>query len=109
MTAPVAVAANAVGAVLLVLATMACGADPSDAVTGEQVYMANCASCHAPVGSGGVGTRLNDGVTVARLTDAQMTAVVADGVRTMPANSGKLTATQIAAVVAYVRYDLQQP
>ncbi|MBK8333268.1 MAG: c-type cytochrome [Acidimicrobiaceae bacterium] len=33
----------------------------------------------------------------------QMTAVVADGVRTMPANSGKLTATQIAAVVAYVR------
>ena len=87
MTAPVAVAANAVGAVLLVLATMACGADPSDAVTGEQVYMANCASCHAPDGSGGVGTRLNDGVTVARLTDAQMTAVVADGVRTMPALS----------------------
>ena len=109
MTAPIAVAANAVGAVLLVLATMACGADPSDAVTGEQVYMANCASCHAPDGSGGVGTRLNDGVTVARLTDAQMTAVIADGVRTMPANLGKLTATQIAAVVAYVRYDLQQP
>ena len=84
------------------IALAACAPDPSDANTGSEVYQASCASCHGANGGGGAGPALDDGVLVAKYTDAEMAGVIRNGVLTMAAVPG-LTDEQIAAVVAFLR------
>ena len=73
-------------------------------VAGRQVYIDRCANCHGNDGGGGQGTKLSDGLMVTRypLIDDQI-AIVADGVRLMPAFAEALNPEQIRAVVRYTR------
>ena len=73
-------------------------------VAGRQVYIDRCANCHGNDGGGGQGTKLSDGLMVTRYPqiDDQI-AIVADGVRLMPAFAEVLEPEQIAAVVKYIR------
>lgn len=79
-------------------------ADDPVLVEGQALYTANCASCHGLDGSGGAGSKLNEGRMIEQfpLVDDQI-AVVSGGQRSMPAFSGKLSGEEIVAVVAYTR------
>ena len=73
-------------------------------VAGRQVYVERCANCHGDDGGGGRGSRLSDGVTLARYPGiAEQIGVVADGVRAMPAFADVLTPEQIEAVTRFTR------
>lgn len=84
-------------------------AKPSDPVLarGQEVYMANCASCHGSTGNGGAGPKLK-GVVASRYTlDAQM-KIIADGRRgtAMAPFKDKLSPEEIEAVARYERESL---
>lgn len=87
-------------------ALTACGpSKPDDPVLakGQEVYLANCASCHGVDGEGGTAPRL---IGIARTMDvAKQTGIVTNGVTgsRMQAWAGKLTDEEIAAVVRYTR------
>ena len=73
-------------------------------VEGRTVYIERCANCHGNDGGGGRGTKLSDGLMVARYPVIEdQTEIVADGVRSMPAFAEVLDPDQIAAVVRYTR------
>ncbi len=97
----------AAGVLALVMVAMACAPDPSDAVTGPEIYEAACVSCHGPAGGGGSAPRLNDGTVAAKYDAASMAAVIRDGVGLMLPNNGRLTQLQIDTVVAYVLGEMQ--
>lgn len=79
-------------------------ADDPELVVGRTVYANQCASCHGPDGGGGRGTQLNGGMVELTYPDPDdQRAVVADGLRTMPGFSGRLSAEEIDAVVRYTR------
>lgn len=74
---------------------------------GAEVYAASCAGCHGADGGGGAGPQLSDGAVVDAFPDeADQVAVVTDGRGGMPAFGERLSAEEIAAVVAYTRTDL---
>ncbi len=79
------------------------------AADGAAVYKAKCASCHAADGSGSspmgkkMGLRDLGSADVQKQTDAQLTAIVADGKAKMPAYGAKLSAEEIKALVAHIR------
>ena len=78
-------------------------------VVGEQVFAANCSTCHGAHGEGAVGPRLSGGAVVRRYPDkADQIAVVTNGRAGMPAWKGRLTPAQIAAVVEYTRTGLSR-
>jgi cytochrome c oxidase subunit II len=97
------------------LTAASCGADdegatPSDPVLaqGQQVYRANCASCHGVKGDGGLAPRLA-GVVAARYPDiADQEAVIVEGRGTMPAFGQRLSPEEITAVARYTREFLGQ-
>ena len=73
----------------------------SSAISGKQVFVGNCGSCHtfAPAGtSGQVGPDL-DGLS---LTVAQVAQQVRQGGGAMPSFAGSLTPAQIQAVATFV-------
>ena len=73
-------------------------------VAGRQVYIDRCANCHGNDGGGGRGTKLSDGRMIARYPNVgDQVAVIADGVRSMPAFVDVLNREEIAAVVRYTR------
>jgi mono/diheme cytochrome c family protein len=81
---------------------------------GAAIYKSKCEHCH---GADGMSHTFAGKMTsaakfgdpeVAKMTDADWTAVVKGGKKKMPAFGKKLTDNQIAAVVAYVR-TLQTP
>ncbi len=76
----------------------------SELQLGQTVYTRNCASCHGAAGAGGRGVRLNEGAVLRSfpLVSDQID-VIANGRRTMPAFSGRLTEEDIEAVVRYTR------
>ncbi|MGN6696118.1 MAG: outer membrane protein assembly factor BamB family protein [Aquihabitans sp.] len=94
----------------------ACSSDSSDGGSdgaaakdpGASIYQSNCATCHAPDGSGGQGPAIGDGKAEAKYTEAEMVDIVTDGRDSMPAWKGTLSAEEIDQVVAYVRDDLSQ-
>ena len=98
---------GAAGVLGLVLVAMACAPDPSDAVTGPEIYEAACISCHGPSGGGGSGPRLNDGNTAAKYDADAMVGIINEGVGLMLPNNGRLTQAQIDTVVAYVLGEMQ--
>ena len=94
-----------------------CGSDPSPEVevgpdgtpdpvlvTGREVYVDRCSSCHDSDGSGtGNGPRLNRG----RLLEAyagsrEVAAVVTEGRNRMPGFGSLLTTSEIDAVLRYI-------
>ena len=78
-------------------------------VVGEQVFAANCSTCHGAHGEGSVGPRLSGGAVVRRYPNpADQIAVVTNGRAGMPAWKGRLTRAQIAAVVEYTRTGLNR-
>ena len=73
---------------------------------GEKVYSANCAACHRPDGKGAGPIKALDGSPVVNDADkAKQLDVVLHGRLNgaMPAWQGKLSATEIAAVVTYTK------
>jgi mono/diheme cytochrome c family protein len=93
------------------LVAVACGggggdiATPTDPVLaeGQNVYRANCASCHGTKGGGGQGPKLA-GVVEAKWTLEQHMAIIAGGRGAgMPKFESRLTPEQIEAVARYER------
>lgn len=74
-------------------------------VQGLAIYEQRCATCHGASGQGGRGKRINDGRTVEAYPDIdEMITVVAEGKGSgMPEFASKLEASEIHAVVRYVR------
>lgn len=74
------------------------------ALSGAQVYAANCAVCHGAQGQGGSGPRLAGS---ARAADERLLRnVVRYGNGMMPGFEGRLSEAEIEAVVAFVAGDL---
>jgi cytochrome c6 len=76
---------------------------------GQDVFKAKCAMCHGADGSASTGMGKSMGLKplsspeVQKMSDADMTALIANGKGKMPASKGKLTDAQISDVVAYVK------
>ena len=98
-----------------VSALAACGQSESDSpeaeFTTEQaeaLYVEHCASCHALNGTGSVGPPIGDGIANEKYTRDEMIEQVRDGQGSMPAFSDRLSESEMAAVVDYVRNNLTQ-
>lgn len=77
--------------------------DPVLAV-GRDVWSQHCASCHGNSGGGGSGPQLSDGKVVEAFPDAaNEIQVILDGIGDMPGFAGKLSDSQLEAVVRYTR------
>lgn len=91
-------------AFLVLLAMPALAGDDSAAV-----YKAKCAMCHGADGAGqtpmGKNMKIRDlrSPEVQKLTDKELTALIADGKGKMPAYKSKLSAAEIAGQVALIR------
>ena len=67
---------------------------------GRQLFLLNCAHCHAPDATGDEGPDLH-GV---RKSDAKIAALIRDGVKgEMPKFGAKLSAADIQALIAFIR------
>lgn len=73
------------------------------------LYQAKCKPCHGADGAAGtpagkkLGARDFHSAGVQKQTDAQLLAVVKNGLKKMPKFDGKLTEDQMKQLVAYVR------
>lgn len=78
---------------------------PSDPVLaqGQQIYKANCASCHGQKGGGGIGTKLAGLVAKKYPNIADQEAVIANGRSSMPKFGSRLSPEEINAVARYER------
>jgi cytochrome c6 len=100
------IAGIAVGAMLL--AGIVFLSVPAKADTAEATYKSKCAMCHGADGKGetptGKAMKVNDfaSETVQKMSDADLTDVIAKGKGKMPAFK-TLTADQVKDLVAYVR------
>jgi cytochrome c6 len=76
---------------------------------GQDTFKAKCAMCHGADGSGstpmGKSMGLKDlgSAAIQGMSDADLTAAIANGKGKMPAYKGKLTDAQIGDVVSYIR------
>jgi cytochrome c6 len=76
---------------------------------GADTYKAKCASCHGATGAGdtamGKNLKLRDlgSAEVQKLSDAELTTVIAKGKKPMPGYEGKLTNDQINDLVKFIR------
>ena len=76
---------------------------------GAALFKSKCAGCHSPDGSGsgpaGKAMHLRDlgSAEVQKQSDAELTAIIANGKGTMPGYKGKLTDEQIKQVVSFIR------
>ena len=77
--------------------------------TGADVFKTKCASCHGADGKGettmGKNLKLKDlgSAEVQSKSDADLTKLIEDGKKPMPAYKGKLTDDQIKDVVKYIK------
>jgi mono/diheme cytochrome c family protein len=91
--------------VLLLAGGAARGADEATV----KLYKAKCGSCHAADGSGtsvvGKALKLRDfrDPEAQKISDADLTTLIAKGKDKMPGNEKSLTPDQIKALVAYTR------
>ena len=79
------------------------------AATAAETYKAKCAMCHGENGKGettmGKNMKLRDlgSADVQKLSDADLTKVIADGKGKMPAYKGKLADADIEGLVKHIR------
>jgi len=68
-------------------------------------YKAKCAMCHGADGSGkaSMGTKDLGSADIQKMSDADLTAAIANGKGKMPSYKGKLTDAQISDLVKYIR------
>jgi mono/diheme cytochrome c family protein len=100
---PAATPAGATSETTTASAATGSGASGDDSA-GKAVFAANCASCHAADGTGGVGPDLT---TLPAAADPAVVAKqVQNGGAIMPAFSGKLSDQEIQDVAAYVSQEL---
>lgn len=77
--------------------------------SGEALYKARCAGCHAADGSGstsvGKSLKLRDlrSAEVQQMTDAQLTDIITKGKGKMPQYGNSLGAEKIKTVIGYLR------
>jgi cytochrome c oxidase subunit 2 len=76
---------------------------PDIMARGEKVYATNCVACHGAQGQGGVGKPLAGSAIVQDADKSKQLDVVLNGRGQMPAWKGKLSDTDIAAVVTYTK------
>jgi cytochrome c6 len=76
---------------------------------GASLFKSKCAACHGADGSGntavGKSMKLHDfsSPEVQKQTDAELTAIIANGKGSMPAYKDKLASVQIQQIVGYIR------
>ncbi len=74
-----------------------------------KLYKDRCAACHGTDGKGktavgkGMHLRALDSPDVQKMSDKELTAIIADGKNAMPAYKDELSAQQIKALVGYTR------
>lgn len=91
--------------VLVASLALSCSAFAAD---GAATFKAKCAMCHGADGSASTGMGKSMGLKplgspeVQKMSDADLTALVANGKGKMPAFKGKLSDDEIGAVVKYV-------
>ena len=94
---------------LAAVATMMLIATPLLAADGAALYKTKCFACHGEKGNGDtvmgkkLGVRNFASADVQKQTDAVLTGIIANGKQKMPAYAGKLTETDIKALVATIR------
>ena len=86
---------------LSIPAGVAATGQQGDAAAGEELFQANCATCHGPA-AGGMGSVPALGGVVERLGRDTVEATVRDGRNGMPSFDGRLTAAEITDVVAFL-------
>ena len=86
-------------------ASVAAAAEEPDAES-VALYIANCSSCHAADGSGATGPAIGDGALNDKYTQAEMEALIRDGVDSMAGLGDRLNSAEIATLAEYVRNDL---
>jgi Cu/Ag efflux protein CusF len=78
-------------------------------LNGSEIYKTNCAECHGGIGEGAKkGIPLISGHALHHTEDEYIKQVMNGEGKKMPAFKDKLSAEQIAAVVKFVREDLQK-
>lgn len=91
--------------ILIVAPSAIAGGGPD----GAAIFKSKCAMCHGPDGAGqttmGKNLKLKDlrSAEVQKLTDAQLRTMISDGKGKMPAYKAKLSATDIDALVGFIR------
>lgn len=93
----------------IVLVSMKKVAQPVAAISGEQLFAANCAECHGPKGEGAKkGIPLISGHALGHAEEEHLEQVEFGKKDKMPAFRDKLTPEQIREVVRFVRETLQK-
>ena len=93
-------------------------ATPTETASGQKLYLDNCAACHKENGTGGKmeiegRTIKPDNLTTDRMkgsSDDKLARYINEGAvdEGMPAFKDKLDQTQVAAIIRYIRTDLQK-
>lgn len=87
------------------------GEPPFPASTGKLVYEAQCVSCHGVAASGGPGgpALVTKRYTPPRWEDQDLANVIYGGRGAMPSFADRLSVEELAAVVAYIRWEQGLP
>lgn len=82
-----------------------------DSALGAAVYSGNCAVCHGVQGGGGIGKQLNPSQFIQSQTNADLLAFIETGRpgTAMAGFKGRLTETDLANVIAFLRLWQPQP
>ncbi len=77
----------------------------ADAQAGAALYKTKCASCHGANGEGKAALKTRDlgSAAVQQMSDAELTAITANGKGKMPGYAKSLKPDQIQDLVAYMR------
>jgi cytochrome c6 len=102
-------ASRASRTILLFVASSFLLAAPVFGQSTAKLYKERCAVCHGADGKGdtpvgkGMHLRALDSPDVQKMSDKEMTEIIADGKNAMPAYKDKLSAEQIKDLVGYIR------
>lgn len=91
---------------LLASSCVLCRQVRAEATAGEATYKAKCALCHGADGKGKGGALKTGDLAAAevqKLSDAELTEIIANGKNKMPGYGKSLKPDQIKDLVAYVR------
>jgi cytochrome c6 len=96
-------------ALLALLAGSFLVAAPVFAQSGAGLFKSRCAACHGADGKGdtGIGKSMHlralGSADVQKMSDKELTAIIADGKGAMPSYKGKLSGAEIKDLVGFIR------